>query len=125
MKPFHLSIGSKSIEDSVQFYTEVLPGRVVHRDHTGYVNLELFGAQVTLKDNPSIDPELPDFHFGFNLSLSEFDELSGRIQSNYASFIAIKPKVVDGGTAMERKKIYLKSPTGYLVELKGYRGDGQ
>lgn len=121
MKPFHLSIGSKSIEDSVHFFTEVLPGLVAHRDESGYVNIELFGAQITLKSNPSISPNLPDFHFGFNVSLSEFNDLANKIADRYNSFISMEPKVVDGGTLMERKKMYLKSPTGYLVELKGYK----
>jgi hypothetical protein len=31
------------------------------------------------------------------------------------------PKTVDAGTAMERRKMYVKCPTGYLFEIKGYK----
>ncbi len=119
-RPFHLSIGVKSIEDSINFFSELLGGKVMHRDASGYVNIELFGSQITLKDNPTINPNLPDFHFGFNMSLQEFDDLSMRIMSKAADQVHMKPKIADGGTALERKKMYLKCPTGYLVELKGY-----
>lgn len=118
---FHLSIGVKSIEDSVHFFSKVLGAKVTHRDQSGYVNLELFGCQITLKENPSINPHLPDFHFGFNMSLHEFNQLSERIISIDPDRIYMEPKVVDGGTNLERKKMYLKCPTGYLVELKGYK----
>lgn len=121
MKPFHLSIGVKSIEDAVSFYSGVLGGVVTHRDESGYVNIELFGSQITLKNNPKIKPELPDFHFGFNMSLEEFNDLSTQIMEKSRSVVYMEPKVVDEGTDMERKKMYLKSPTGYLVELKGYK----
>jgi len=118
--PFHLSIGVKSINDSVTFFTEVLGGTVTH-DEPAYVNLELFGHQITLKPNETISPNLPDFHFGFNMSLKEFDRIAETVTSQFADHVHMKPKVVDAGTAMERKKMYLKCPTGYLVELKGYR----
>ncbi len=118
---FHLSIGVKSIEDSVEFFESLLGGRVTHRDITGYVNLELFGSQITLKENKSIDPTLPDFHFGFNMSLIEFDQLANRVLINGRERIHMEPNIVDAGTSLERKKMYLKCPTGYLIELKGYK----
>lgn len=56
-----------------------------------------------------------------NLSLRQFDELAENILDIGYPGVVMKPKVVDEGTAMERKKMYLKCPTGYLIELKGYR----
>ena len=76
--------------------------------------------KVTLKPNEGINPGLPDFHFGFNMSIDEFNKISDKILSSAPEFVHMSPKVVDGGTKMERKKMYLKCPTGYLVELKGY-----
>lgn len=118
--PFHLSIGVKSIADSVKFFTEVLNGKVTH-DEPAYVNLELFGHQITLKPNETISPELPDFHFGFNMSLKEFDQIAETVTTKFPMHVHMKPKVVDSGTSMERKKMYLKCPTGYFVELKGFQ----
>lgn len=119
-KPFHLSIGVRSINDSVNFFTKVLNGKVTHQETT-YVNMELFGHQLTLKPNDSISSDLPDFHFGFNMSLEEFDLIADKLTSTASKYIHMEPKVVDLGTPMERKKMYLKSPSGYLVELKGYQ----
>ena len=122
MQPeFHLSIGVRSIKTSVDFFVGLMKGTVLHRDPSGYINIDLYGSQVTLKQNETILPELPDLHFGINLGLAEFDSLAkGILESGYDN-IVMKPKVVDAGTPMERKKMYLKCPTGYLIELKGYK----
>lgn len=119
---FHLSLGVKSIEHSVDFFTRVLGARVAHRDPTGYVNVDLYGAELTLKPNAAIDPNVPDLHFGINLGLAEFDDLAARVLASGYEGVVQKPKTVDAGTAIERKKMYLRCPTGYLVELKGYPG---
>lgn len=118
---FHLSIGVLSIEDSLEFFTKMLNAKVTHRDSSGYVNIDVYGNQLTLKPNPSIVPDLADFHFGINLSLSEFDELANNIIKNGHRFVFREPEIWDMNTPMERKKIYLKCPTGYLIEIKGYK----
>jgi extradiol dioxygenase family protein len=118
---FHLSIGVKSIEESADFFVQILKAKVVHRDPSGYVNIDFFGTQITLKANPNINPNLEDFHFGVNLSLKEFDDLSQNILKNGRNFVEVEPEIWDAGTPLERKKMYLKCPTGYLVELKGYK----
>ena len=118
---FHLSIGVRSLEDSTKFFEEVLNAKVVHIDPSGYVNLELWGSQITLKHSAGISPELLDFHFGVNLSLAEFDQLSKKILRDNREFVSMSPEVWDAGTKMERKKMYLSCPTGYSIELKGYK----
>lgn len=71
--------------------------------------------------NPQLNPNLPDFHFGVNLKLEEFDQIATRILETGRKYIAMEPEIWDAGTPLERKKMYLKCPTGYLVELKGYK----
>ena len=119
---FHISIGVNSIEQSVDFYSGLLNGRVAHRDPSGYVNIELYGCELTLKPTDSSLPELPDFHFGVNLSMAQFNELAESVMKSGYERIVMQPKVVDSGTPIERKKMYLRCPTGYLIELKGYNG---
>lgn len=121
VKPFHLSIGVHSIEDSVHFFENVLKSKVTHRDPSGYVNIDFFGSQISLKPIPKINPEMEELHFGVNLNLEEFSSLSNHIlKTNYKGILA-KPKVVDEGTSIERRKMYVKCPTGYIFELKGYQ----
>ena len=119
-KTIHLSIGVHSISDSVNFFTTTLNGRITHQEET-YTNIDLFGLQLTLKPGMKVTAGLTDFHFGFNMSLTEFDEFAEKIVSEHSQFVQMEPQVVDGGTPMERKKMYLKSPSGYLIELKGYK----
>jgi extradiol dioxygenase family protein len=122
MKPtFHLSIGVKSIEESLNFIVGVLRGKVLHRDPSGYVNIDFFGSQITLKQNSEVVPNLREFHFGVNLSLKDFDELSTTILDSEPEFVTMTPEIWDAGTPMERKKMYLREPTGYVIEIKGYK----
>ncbi|MEA2465857.1 MAG: uncharacterized protein QOJ98_3604 [Acidobacteriota bacterium] len=117
---FHLSLGVHSLDESVDFYMRVLNATVTHRDASGYVNLELFGAQITLQR--AAETAIPaDFHFGFNLPMDEFERLADHILAS-GSEVAMGPKVVDAGTPLERKKMYVRCPSGYLIELKGYGG---
>jgi extradiol dioxygenase family protein len=119
MPAFHLSLAVQSMEESIDFYVRVLNATVAHRDPSGYVNLELFGAQLTLQ--PGAETVIPpDFHFGFNLAMDEFERLSDHILASGYD-VAVQPKVVDAGTPLERKKMYVRCPSGYLIELKGYR----
>lgn len=118
---FHLSLGVNDLEKSVSFYEVLLRAKVTHRDESGYVNIELFSSQITLKTNEKIRPNLPDFHFGFNLDLIEFERLSKHIMKNGKKFVEMEPTVFDMATSMERRKMLLKSPTGYYIELKGYK----
>ena len=119
---FHLSIGVRSIAESKKFFAEVLGATLTHEEAT-YVSYDLYGSQISLKPNPSIDPFLPDFHFGINLSFEVFEQLSEKICRDYPEVIKIPPHVVDADTPLERKKMYLNSPTGYLVELKAFRSN--
>ena len=118
---FHLSLGVKSIEASIKFFTGALNAKVLHSDPSGYVNLDLYGTQITLKQSQDISLEFSHFHFGVNLSLSDFDRLSEKILRDSREFVTMLPEVLDAGTKMERKKMYLSCPTGYSIELKGYK----
>ena len=73
---FHLSIGVKSLTEAVEFYRDVLGAELTFEGD--YTNLDLCGTQITLKENPKINVDLPDFHFGVNLPLDEFEKLEKR-----------------------------------------------
>lgn len=106
MTSFHLSLPVPAVDEEVAFL-ERLRARVTHRDPSGYVNLEWFGAQITLATG---DLAAADFHFGVNVDEETFEELA-RVAGG-------RVKTVDAGTAIERRKFYVRSPAGYLVEVK-------
>lgn len=118
---FHISIGVRSLDESVSFFVDVLGASVSHRDISGYVNLDLCGNEITLKPSKSVETTLADFHFGINLKLEDFEVLASSIMECHRKFVKMEPKWVDANTPIERKKMYLQCPTGYLIELKGYR----
>jgi extradiol dioxygenase family protein len=121
-KPFHLSLGVQSINESIDFFEKVMNSKVVHRDPgEAYVNIDFFGSQVTLKPIPDINPEMRELHFGVNLNLDEFNEISQHILNSKYDGILSEPKIVDEGTEIERRKMFIKCPTGYIFEIKGYR----
>lgn len=120
MASFHLSLPVKSLDDSVTFFEDVLGGTVIHRDASGYVNVELFDTQLTLAETPHEIPELTGFHFGFNLDLAGFEAIAQRVAKLAPASIVMAPTTVDAGTPRERRKLFLRCPAGYLVEIKGH-----
>ena len=115
---FHLSIGVKSLEASKKFYCDVLGAEITYEGD--YINLDLYGTQITLKNNANINVDLPDLHFGVNLPLDEFEKLEKKITNNHSNWIHTPAHILDKGTEMERHKLYLTCPSGYLIEIKGY-----
>ena len=116
---FHLSIGVKSLTEAVEFYLDVLGAELTFEGD--YTNLDLYGTQITLKENSRINVDLPDFHFGINLPLDKFEKLEKKITNNHSNWIHTPTHTVDKGANMERQKLYLTCPSGYLIEIKGLR----
>lgn len=116
---FHLSIGVRSLEDSVEFFTRVLGAKLVHADPSGYVNLEFGSAQLTLKQEKELPVDLPAFHFGLNTDMPAFCNIEARITQSCSECIVSPATTVDAGTGLERRKMSVRCPSGYLVEIKG------
>lgn len=116
---FHLSIGVKSLEESKEFYRDVVGADITYDGD--YINIDFYGTQITLKDNSDINVDLPDFHFGVNLPLDKFKKLENNISMNHSKWVHTPVHIVDKGTEMERQKMYLNCPSGYLIEIKGYK----
>ena len=121
MQPnFHLSISVCSIEESANFFIQVLRGRITHKSPCRYLNVDLRGNEVILKETSGPVSDDSDFHFGVNLSSSDFEALAKQIQTHHPNTWVQTPRVVDAGTSLQRRKMYLNCPTGYLIEIKGY-----
>lgn len=118
---FHLSLPVPDVEASVAFFTGVLGGTVMHRNAAGYVNVDLFGTQLTLaRGDPSV-AGISGFHFGWNLDAARFDAIAERLQASAPAAVVAPPRTVDAGTSLERRKMYVRCPGGYLIELKNNR----
>ena len=119
-QPFHLSLGVKSLKEESDFFENVLGAKILNKDYSKGVNIDAFGCQLYLEECENLKPDFPRFHFGFNFSMDDFDVIVQRMEK-HQEFVTMKPKVVDAGLSTERTKMYLKSPTGYMIEIKGYR----
>lgn len=118
-QPFHLSLPVRSLQDCVDFYVTALQGEVTRRDASGYVDVDVPGCRLTLHevaDMPSPDDRL---HFGINLDLETFEAVAGRVLAEAEGSLVERPHTVDAGTPAERRKMFLRCPSGYLVEIKG------
>ncbi|HEX7031150.1 MAG TPA: hypothetical protein VF254_11165 [Gammaproteobacteria bacterium] len=123
---FHLSLGVPELQPSMAFFTDILSAEVRHLDPSGYVNLELAGIQLTLKENPDAKPDSQpsELHFGINVDVDAFERILASVRRRAPGSLIAEPRVVDAGTPLERRKLYLRCPAGYLLEIKGFRKQG-
>lgn len=121
MRPqFHLSLGVRSVDESLRFFVDLLGGVVTHRDPAGYANVDLYGTQLTLTPATDSGSMPADFHFGLNLDLADFENITSRVFQSADHRIVLPPTVAGAGTPLERKKMVVICPSGYRIELKGY-----
>ena len=119
---FHLSIPVLDLASAKRFYTDVLGARV-GREHAEWIDVLLWGHQITLQHRPT--EVLPHEqqgkrHFGAVLPWNEWERQVARIHA--ASGGAHGPaKIESAGTPHEHGKLYLRDPSGNVIELKAYR----
>jgi uncharacterized protein len=117
---FHLSIPVRHLQEAVEFYTSQL-GAQIGRHTTGYADALLFGAQVTLQNDPSGVPQpMPRTrHFGATLAWSEWESAAERLSA--APFLVEEPTISFAGQSTEQAKLMIADPSGNLIEIKAYR----
>lgn len=121
MKPIvHISFPVLDLEDSVRFYTQVLEASV-GRQAESFTDIFVFGAQVTLQNDPANVPNpMPrSRHFGATVEWSQFENLASRLLG--AAKIVEPPTTAYHGQPDEQIKLMIADPSGNLIELKAYR----
>lgn len=119
---FHLAFPVHSLEEARRFYVDVL-GAVPGRVRDDWTDVHLFGAQITLHLKP--DEVLPREahgirHFGATVSWREWETLAAELAARGVRFES-EPSVTLAGTPAEQAKMYLRDPSGNLIEIKAYR----
>lgn len=115
---FHLSIPVRDLDQAVAFYEDVLGAGVGRRTET-YVDVRLFGAQLTLQNGPMDVPAETSRtrHFGATIAWADWERLAAAL-----SALAIEgPTVSFAGERHEQAKLMIADPSGNLIELKAYR----
>lgn len=115
---FHLSLSVSDLGRTRRFYEEVLGARV-GRVTDRWLDLWLFGAQVTAYDRPAAvvpSPFREAQHFGTTLDWDDWRAFADRLASASVEW-RLAPTVDETrGVA----KMMLADPDGYLIEIKAY-----
>ena len=113
---FHLSLPVDQYRECVDFYVSCFDAETVELTPTA-VNIFVFGAQITLHDNPSsplTSAARKQFHFGAVVPLSQWLVLRDRLKSSGHTLLkCIDPQ--EGPKA--RGKLLVADPSGNLVEI--------
>ncbi len=121
LNPFHLSFAVPDLRVAAKFYEDVL-GCTRGHDDGAWLDMMLFGHQLTLHQATSHHPARPIDHFGVLLTEPQWRALGERLQGSDSAF-EMPPRDWDAGTPSERGKFLLHDPAGNLLEFK-YRLPG-
>ena len=125
MRPiFHLSFPVRDLEEAISFYTRHLDAEI-GRQNDSYADALLFGAQVTLQNDPmTVSNPMPRTrHFGATLPWDEWESLTARLLEE--SVVVEPPTISYEGQPIEQGKMMIADPSGNLIEIKAYRHPDQ
>ncbi|WP_372782188.1 VOC family protein [Phenylobacterium sp.] len=121
MRPiFHISFPVRDLAEAVVFYRDEL-GAEIGRHEAGFSDALLFGAQVTLQNDPdNVSKPMPRTrHFGATIPWADWEALAQRFGE--AANLVEAPRVSYAGAPTEQGKLMLSDPSGNLIEIKAYR----
>lgn len=117
---FHLSIAVEDLDAVRAFYTDVLGCEVSH-DDGAWINIDLFGHQLTVHQATDPSKAVAIDHFGPMLWISDWQALAERLNAHGVEYL-IPPQVHGEGSPDERGKYLIRDPAGNVLEFK-YRGN--
>lgn len=119
---FHLAFPVRDLESSQSFYVDLL-GASVGRATDAWLDILLWGAQITLHERPDDVPDSSGHgvrHFGATLDWDEWERVAQLLTERQTTFVA-PPKISLVGTPKEQAKLMIEDPSGNRIELKAYR----
>lgn len=130
---FHLAFPVADLEETLEFYTEVL-GCDTGRSSDTWIDFDFWGHQVVAHLSPEeagksstndVDGHaVPAKHFGVILQWSEWQDLADRLEDKGVDFI-IEPYVRFVGEPGEQATMFFKDPSGNAIEIKAFRNREQ
>jgi extradiol dioxygenase family protein len=118
---FHLALPVRDLDEAEAFYVGVL-GAGIGRRTPGWLDIWLFGAQVTLHHAPEVLLPLDGQghrHFGAVLSRADWEQGLKRARAADVHFVSA-PLTEHAGEPIEQSKFMLADPSGNHVEFKTY-----
>ncbi len=133
IRPFHLAIQVRDIDEAKAFYGDKL-GFEEGRSSSTWVDYNMFGHQMVVHVNASLGKEgkidnicngvdgksVPVPHFGVVLSMEEWKIFSTKMKSKIDNFI-IEPYIRFEGEIGEQGTMFFSDPSGNALEFKGFK----
>ncbi|MEM0940671.1 MAG: VOC family protein [Bacteroidota bacterium] len=132
LRPFHLAIPVKKLEESRLFYREVM-GFEEGRSSDKWVDFDFFGHQFVIHEvksgsseshNPVDGHRVPIPHFGVILHWKQWETLRDRLITLRISFV-VEPYIRFQGEVGEQATMFFQDPSGNSLEFKAFKNDSQ
>ncbi len=131
LRPFHLAIPVRDLEECQYFYGELL-GCSQGRSSSDWIDWDFFSHQLVTHVNPNLGTDgkvtlhyngvdgkgVPVPHFGVVLSPTQWNTLRDRV-SDKVEFI-IEPYTRFAGEAGEQSTMFFLDPSGNALEFKAF-----
>ena len=128
---FHLAFPVHNLESAREFYVNILKCKT-GRESDNWIDFNLYGHQIVAHLSPDdsslistniVDNDnIPSRHFGVILEWREWKNLCGRLKTLEIDFF-IKPKVRFKNKNGEQGTLFLKDPSGNILEFKSFKDD--
>ena len=130
-KTFHLAIPVEDLDNVIEFYCNVLgckKGNSEDNPPNSWCDINFWGNELTLhastctqeskQHNVDMEAVLVP-HFGVHLDAKEFQSLKGKLIQNWKNVKFVnEPYIRFKGDALEQETMFIKDPSGNVIELK-------
>lgn len=130
MTPFHLAFPVRDLDETRNFYGEVL-GCAIGRSSDSWVDFDLFGHQMSAhlrlqteqaaNDGKVGGKTVPIPHFGAVLLMDDWQKLADRLESRDDIDWIERPMNRFEGEPGEQATLFIRDPSGNALEFKGFR----
>ena len=133
LRPFHLAVPVRDIEEARRFYGEVL-GLAEGRSTDHWIDFDMMGHQFVVHlapdhstapiHNPVDGEAVPVPHFGVVLDMPTWAALAAKLRRSGIEFV-IEPTIRFKGKPGEQATMFFKDPSGNALEFKAFQDIGQ
>lgn len=131
--PFHLAFPIKDIEETRNFFGELL-GCEIGRSTERWIDFNFFGHQLSAHVKPDelknaqtnqVDGKnVPVRHFGAILEWQQWHDLADKLKAHSIEFI-IEPYIRFEGEVGEQATMFFLDPSGNALEFKAFKDQSQ
>ncbi len=132
LRPFHLAIPVKDIQETRNFYRDIM-GFKEGRSSDKWVDFDMYGHQLVIhqveqqkeiRANLVDGHQVPIPHFGVVLLRADWEHLAQKLKAANIQFI-IEPYVRFENEVGEQATMFLMDPSRNALEFKAFKDDKQ